>query len=68
MKCTQNGDLRGQGKWEMGALKFSGLKNMVNIAQADLKLLIFLPKLSKGLELKAASPRLTQKLFVQNSN
>lgn len=30
-------------KWEMGALKFSGLKNMVNIAQADLKLLIFLP-------------------------
>lgn len=43
MKCTQNGNLRGQGKWEMGALKFSGLKDMVNIAQADLKLLIFMP-------------------------
>lgn len=65
MKCTQN--LRGQGKWEMGALKFSGLRDRVNIAQADLKLLIFLPWLSKGWELKAASPHLAQELFVQSS-
>lgn len=42
MKCTQNGDLRDQGKWEMGALKFSGLRDRVNIDQVDLKLLIFL--------------------------